>query len=410
MDTNFPNIRHMRVFLEAARSGSVSLAAQHCHLSQPAATQAISRLEADLGVPLLVRRRGNFALTECGKVFQIRAVAALQHLKDGAQRADRVAGNGSRPKAEIDKSITVAQLRNLIAIANHGSFTVAARSLGISQPTIHRAARNLEAIVGAPLFTARPFGVSLTAAAEALVLGAKLAVAEIRQANAEIDSQTGMETGNFVLGSLPLARTIIVPRAIHKMVDATSGFQIRVVDGRYAELLRSLREGDLDCLIGALRFPPPADDIEQERLFTDALAIVAHPAHPLAQRQHLSLEDTLTYPWIAPPKETPAGQYLFNTLKINELPQTPVRAVSSSMVTLRGILAQGNYISIVSRHQISFEEQQGTIKALHVALEDHHREIGLTFRKGWRPTNMQAQFIDCLRQSSSRVSNQDLGK
>ncbi len=403
MQTDFPNIRHMRVFLEAARTGSVSLAAEGCNLSQPAATQAISRLETNLGASLLLRRRGRFVLTPSGNAFKTRAVAALKHLYDGARAARRAGGLAARGQATFDHVITAAQLRNLIAIANHGSFTVAAHSLNVSQPTVHRAARNLEAIAGVALFTARPFGVALTPAAEALVLGAKLALSEIKQGVAEIGRELGEDSGTFVLGSLPLARSSIVPKAIHATVDTTTGFQVRVVDGRYSELLRSLREGDLDCLIGALRFPPPSDDVEQETLFQDALAVVAHPRHPLAQKETVSLEDTMAYPWVAPPKETPAGTYLFETLKIGSRPQTPVRVVSSSMVTLRGILAQGDYVSIVSCHQIGVEEVQGTIKPLDVPLKGHIREIGLTYRKTWRPTAMQAQFIDYLRHYSREI-------
>lgn len=410
MNSGFPNIRHMRVFIEAVRTGSVSTAARRCHLSQPAATQAISRLEADLGAPLLVRRREQFSLTKCGKVFEQRAAAALKYLKDGARNAMRTGGDAHARRANFDHSVTAAQLRNLIAIANNGSFTVAARDLNLSQPTVHRAARSLEALAGVPLFTARPSGITLTPAAEALVLGAKLAQSEIRQGIEEISRELGEDKGTFVLGSLPLARTKIVPRAVHAMVDSTQGVQVRVVDGRYQELLRSLREGDIDCLIGALRYPPPADDVEQELLFQDALVIVAHPAHPLANKPNLDLEDTLAFPWVAPPKETPAGQYLFNTLRIHERKQTPVRVVSSSMVTLRGILAQGNYISIVSRHQIGIDESLGMIAVLDIPLKGHYRDIGLTFRKNWRPTQTQGQFMDYLHRFSATASSQDDAK
>ena len=45
MRSVFPNIRHMRVFVAAADTDSVSAAADRCHLSQPAATQAITQLE-----------------------------------------------------------------------------------------------------------------------------------------------------------------------------------------------------------------------------------------------------------------------------------------------------------------------------------------------------------------------------
>ncbi len=395
MKNGFPNIRHMRVFIEAARKGSVSAAAEHCHLSQPAATQAITRLESDVGAPLLFRRRQRFSLTNCGAAFERRAAAALKHLRDGARAATRAGGKTSprRPGPAFDLSVTAAQLRNLIAIANTGSFTVAARALGLSQPTVHRTARSLEALSGVHFFAARPSGVMLTPAADAFVLGAKLAQAEIRQGLEEISRELGEDKGTFVLGSLPLARTAIVPQAVHAMVSSTEGVQVRVIDGRYAELLRSLREGDLDCLIGALRHPAPADDVEQEFLFRDALAIVAHPGHPLARQRNLELEDTLAYPWIAPPRETPAGQYLFETLRIHKRKQTPVRVVSSSMATLRGILSEGNYISVVSRHQISVDERLGMIATLDIPLAGHFRDIGLTYRKDWRPTETQAQFI-----------------
>lgn len=397
MQGGFPNIRHMRVFLETARIGSVSQAAEVCHLSQPAATQAIARLEADIGAQLLVRRRQRTALTTCGRLFAQRATKALSYLSDGAQAALRESGTKTPRRHPFELSVTASQLRNLVAIANAGSFSVAAKALDLSQPTVHRTARSLEAVMGVPLFTARPSGVRLTPVAETFVLGAKLAQAEIRQSLEEIGRELGEERGTFVLGSLPLARTSIVPKAIHALVSSVDGFQIRVVEGRYAELLRSLREGDLDCLIGALRHPAPAEDIDQELLFRDALAIVAHPDHPLAGRTLASLDETLGYPWIAPPKETPAGQYLFETLRIHDRPKTPVSVVSSSMAILRGVLAEGPYLSVVSRHQINVDEALGAITTLDIPLEGHMRDIGLTYRRGWQPTETQSRFIEFLR-------------
>lgn len=400
MQGGFPNIRHMRVFLETARTGSIGHAASLCNLSQPAATQAIARIEAVLGTPLLNRKRQQSSVTPCGAVFQQRAEAALRHLKEGAAAARRETGSKGRAHPGFETQITASQLRNLVAIANTGSFTVAAQALGLSQPTVHRAARSLEAVAGVPFFAARPSGVRLTPAAEAFVLGAKLAQSEIRQGIEEISQTLGIERGTFVLGSLPLARTTIVPKAINAMVRDTDGFQIRVVEGRYLELLRSLREGDIDCLIGALRDPAPVDGIVQEHLFEDALAIVAHPHHPLAGQRQVSLEETLAYPWIAPPKETPAGQYLFETLCIPERAQTPVRIVASSMAILRGVLAEGEYVSVVSRRQIAVDAELGVIAVLNVALSGEMRTIGLTYRQGWRPTETQAQFIEKLRKFS----------
>jgi DNA-binding transcriptional LysR family regulator len=81
------------------------------------------------------------------------------------------------------------------------------------------------------------------------------------------------------------------------------------------------------------------------------------------------------------------------------------------MAILRGVLAQGPYVSIVSRHQIKVDEDLGEIAALDIPLEDETREIGLTYRLGWRPTKTQEQFIQYLRQYSTlSVANTALSK
>ncbi len=174
----------------------------------------------------------------------------------------------------------------------------------------------------------------------------KLAAAELRQGAAELAAlKGGRDSTRIAVGSMPLSRAEILPDAMHRLLggERTGGVQLRNVDGPYDELLKGgLRHGDLDLLIGALRDPVPTEDVVQEVLFDDPLALVVGPGHPLAGRTGLRLEDTLAYPWIAPPPvTTPAGSYLSRVLRIDDLPETPVRVVSSSMVMLRGLLARG---------------------------------------------------------------------
>ena len=81
-----------------------------------------------------------------------------------------------------------------------------------------------------------------------------------------------------------------------------------------------------------------------------------------------------------------------------------MRIVSSSLITLRGILAEGDYISVISRHQIRVEEKLGAIKVLDIPLKSQYRTIGLTFRKGWRPTKAQEKFIELLYKHGEKES------
>lgn len=50
------NLRHLRIFVAVAETGSIGRAAVLCNVSQPAATQAIGRLERVAGQPLFLRR------------------------------------------------------------------------------------------------------------------------------------------------------------------------------------------------------------------------------------------------------------------------------------------------------------------------------------------------------------------
>ena len=147
------NLRHLRAFCAGADCGSVSAASKIVFLSQPAITQAIAKLERALGTPMFVRKSCGVFLTESGALFQNRAERALSRITDGVRRGSRSVGNsGDRGFRQFDLLLTSAQLRALMAVAETGNFSCAARNIGVSQPTVHRASRDLERLSGMVLF------------------------------------------------------------------------------------------------------------------------------------------------------------------------------------------------------------------------------------------------------------------
>src|SRR5579862_3432263 len=64
------------------------------------------------------------------------------------------------------RGMDVSELESFLLVAERGSFTVAARDLGISQPGLTRQIQKLERIVGIPLFRRSAGGVGLTLAGE----------------------------------------------------------------------------------------------------------------------------------------------------------------------------------------------------------------------------------------------------
>ena len=400
MDLQFPNLRHLRVCLEVAKTTSVSAASKRVHLSQPAISQAIAKLEKTLGIDLFDRGTNGIFPTQPGKLYFKRVDRALAHLRLGADPAQKNNFDTEAVDKGYDRFLTAAQLRALVALSRSNNFSIAARSIGISQPSLHRAARDLEKVAGTEFFKTGKQGVELTKSADILARHAMLSASELRHGYSEIQEYLGLEPSRIYVGTLPLARSHILPASIDTMIKENRFLQVQIIDGPYGEQLHRLRQGEIDFMIGALRDQTPIDDIVQETLFVDTLAVVVRKGHPVTKKKSVTLGDVLTYPWIAPPKNTPTGKYLLEKLGIGAMDATPVRIVSSSMLFVRSLLLRGDYVTIISTHQIRQQLEQGELVQVPLDMSDSDREIGLTYRLGWHPTPNQSRLLDIIRDVS----------
>src|SRR5690606_250675 len=132
---------------------------------------------------------------------------------------------------------TVTQLRALSAMARTANFSLAARKIGVSQPSIHRAARDLERLTGMALYIKTERGIELSRAAQILVQHAELAFAELQQGYFEIAEWLGLDSGSIRIGSMPLARSQILPDAIIALTQQKPQMRVRVIDAPYDDLL-----------------------------------------------------------------------------------------------------------------------------------------------------------------------------
>ena len=397
------NLRHMRAFCAVARSGSISAAAANVHLSQPAITQGLAKLERLLQVTLFARSSTGMTAAEAGLLLLKRAQRALDLIEAGARLCHSGGERRGKGFPRFDQLVTSAQLRAFLAVSECGNFSLAARSIGVSQPSLHRLARDLERLSGVPLFTKVTQGVELTQPALHLARHARLAFAELQQAFEELDATRGIDSARIMVGALPLPRTAILPSAINALFRIRPDVQVGVVDGPYDDLLHGLRHGELDMIVGALRIPPPIDDVVQEALFQDRLAVICRNGHPLGGRPSLSVRDLADYPWVIPRRGPPTREH-FDAL-FREAGLDPPRGLveSSSLILIRGLLLGSDRLTLVSAHQIQHEERMGTLQRLPIDLDHTARPIGTTVRRGWHPTATQLLFLDLLRKASEQA-------
>lgn len=393
-----PNLRHLRLLDATVTLRSVSRAAEAVHMSQPAASQALARLARIFAAQLVERAGSGVAATPEGEIVQRRGRRALEHLAEAGRRlAPRSRlGRGMVGEA-LERQVSMAQLRALAAFAEAQSFSGAARRLNQTEPTIQRAAREIERLVGVPLFEGTHRALRLTAAGEVLAMKAGLVLKEIETAHAELREARGRFDGHLVIGTLPLGRTRIVPEAVVALMARHPEATVEIIDGPYDSLAHQLRIGACDMIIGALRSAARPPGIAETPLFDDALCIVARAGHPLAGRR-ATAADLAAHPWVLPRRGTPS-RAIFDRLQAEHglLPPGRGHVETGSLVALRGVLQASDALSIISRRQIETERRHGLLVEIDFPLPDAHRPIGVATLEGWQPTALQARFLDLLR-------------
>jgi DNA-binding transcriptional LysR family regulator len=368
------NIRHLAAMAAVVEQGSVSLAARAVHLTQPAVTQGIAKLETQLGLRLFERQPGGMAPTEAALRLAPRVEAALRLI--GSNR------------------VTAAQIRAFVALARAGSYVAAAAEAGVAEPSLHRAVGDLGLALGYRLVDRRGRGLVLTRQGSALARRLRLALAELRSGLEDIAELQGREGGRIVVGAMPLSRARLLPQAITSFRADFPHIDISIHEGSHVELAGPLRDGEIDMMVGALRDPSIGLDLEQKPLFQDRPTILARAGHPLAAGWTAdALRDC---PWILPPEGTPLRQLwrrMFEALG-GALPSVPIEC--GSVMTIRQLLITGDYLTLLSVDQLALELEAGLLIDIGPAPGTITRTIGLTTRADWRPTRMQQRFMEAI--------------
>src|SRR5262245_41161985 len=303
---DLPSLRQLRAFQVVARRNSIGAAARELGLSQPAVTQMIAQIEAALAARLLERQRTGTYLTALGAMLLPRVERLFAHIQ--AALRDPVIGaslSGRETTKSVENKITDTHIRALTAIADCGSFEAAARRLNISQPALHRSARDLERVVRRSLYQRMSRGLAPTSQARELARRLKLALRELEYGIDEIRTMQGIFTARIVIGNIPHSGTDLLSNAIRRFLALYPSASVHVSDGPYEALLDALRAGDLDLLFGVLRRPAWAGDVKEEFLFSNPYAVFVGRQHPLARARKVTLRDLARYDWILPARGAP---------------------------------------------------------------------------------------------------------
>lgn len=394
LEFDLPNIKHLHALSAVAQTGSVTAACALINLSQPALTQGIAKLEAGLGVKLFDRRRG-MVLTQAGEIYLERIKRGTKLLEDAADFVDRFTPNAN---PHLYRLFTLGQLRALIAVVEDESFKRGADRLKVQPSTVLRACQNLQLLVKCELFEMTSNGRRPTRRAQELYRLSKLALKEFQQAKYDLLGWKGAFVGRFALGCMPLAQATMLPRALNLLAEEYPMIDVSVIDGSFANLNRSLRRGDIDIIIGALRNDITSLGLTQQTLFKEPLVIVGRSDHPLAGDEKTNLKSLAEFAWVAPrigAASRPYFDQFYETLKRPETAAHPIRA--GALGTIRGILLESDRLAIVSAQQVDYELRVQLLSKIPYELHNTNRAIGVITRENWAPSVPQQRFLHHLQ-------------
>lgn len=386
-----PSLRHLQVLEAVARLNSITRASAEIHLTQPAVTQTIAKLEAGAGAPLFERRITGTYLTKAGELYLECTGRLFRSIED----ALRQIGPPSDHAALLRRvgKITRAQVRALIAISKSQSQAQAASLLGISQASLHRAARDLECNVGATLYHRAATGVMTTDAGDLLASRLQLAGNEIDEICAEIRAGQQAVHRCVRFGALMLDPATLLGSVMVQFTRCHPDTIVKAVHGPFEHLRHQLRAGSLDFIVGVLK--APAEDLVDDPLFSDPYVIAARRDHPLTRKGRIGVEDLLQYDWVVANQGAPrhaAFTRLFAAA--GRVPTTTIE--THSIATIRMAVTQSDRLTLLTRSELQAEEHTGMFVSLPYPRLEPVPVIGITTRQGWVPCAEKQAFLDLL--------------
>lgn len=242
-------------------------------------------------------------------------------------------------------SLSLAQLRQFVALADAGSVGGAARSLGVSQPAATKSLRALEAELGVALVRRTTRGTELTKHGHTLLLRARSACREVERGQAELADAVKQAGGPIVLGASPAAAAALLPGPL-ELLRREFPVDIRIVEGMPMATLPRVRDESLDFALGPSLRTSLTGDLVAVPLYPNEMAIVVRHGHPLAATR--SLADLLDSDWITAGLGT-ASLVVDDMFTAAGLP-TPRWAIRcESIPGLIAITAQSDLIATIPR-------------------------------------------------------------
>jgi LysR family transcriptional regulator of gallate degradation len=384
------SFRQLRLFEAIGDFKSVRRASEECSLSQPAVTQALAKLEEQIGVSLVDRRASGSYLNPLGSMFYSRVRRFFEQI-DFAVIDLGVASSPVSARPIVNR-LTRSQVRTLVARIETGSFERASEMLGISAASLQRAARDLEGNLNKTLYYRTAAGMLVSPLGIEFGRKMKLALQEIEWGIEELEAAMGGTSRQIVVGAMPFGGSVLLASVLDDFLRMYPKADVRITNDSATEMSNSLRAGDVDFMIGLLP-KTAAPDVISEAFAETPYSVVVRRGHPLTRKGKVSLEDLVAYDWVVGMTGS-SRRACFDGL-FADFKAPPTQVVTCALHVVRHLLARSDRLTLMTSYELVHEDTQ--LRALPFGPIAPVPSIGITMRANWLPTRMHRDFIDLLR-------------
>ena len=284
------------------------------------------------------------AIDSDGELVLARARRIEREFEAARERlAARAGGTASTDAHSLLASILNGRRLAVIAsLAEKRSMPAVAREFGLSQPAISAALKDLESRLGLALFDhfgARPRCRHGGRRDRRLPLQAcpRRAAPHRPRHRRKRGHAAGQGSRRR---AVPLGRTQVLPLAIASLLKRHPNLHVATDESPYGTLAVSLRSGDIDFILGALRSGAAAKDLQQEPLFEDRMSLICRAGHPLTRAARIDFALLRRARWVLSRRGARARDLLEQFfLAARQAP--PIPAVETGdLAVLRGLLLQ----------------------------------------------------------------------
>ena len=257
---------------------------------------------------------------------------------------------------------TLRQLRGLMAIAENGTISGAARQLNLTPPAVSLQLRELEKAAGMPLFERVDQRFELTHAGREVLGIATRMERLLRECDQTLDALRGVDSGYISIGVVSTAK-YFVPMVLAAFKQQYPKVKIQLQVGNRESIVSSLENLELDFVISGR--PPTNFEVESQCIGPHPQVIIAAPNHALRSQKKVKLEDLSNEAFLL--REPGSGTRQMADQLLASAGMDPQSALEfGSNETIKQAVMAGLGIALISSHTVAAELKDNRLATLNI--------------------------------------------